>query len=183
MSRIGKKPIEIPKSVEVKIENDTVVIKGPKGELSREVRPEINVEFRDEKIFVSPRKSKGKNVSAFWGLTRALLANMVKGVTDGYEKKLEMQGIGYKARLEGKTLILSVGFSHEVNFETPEGLEISVDKKIIIVTGIDNQQVGLVAAKIRKIKPPEPYKGKGIRYLGEKVRRKAGKKMATGSAA
>ncbi|MFQ6049940.1 MAG: 50S ribosomal protein L6 [Candidatus Paceibacterales bacterium] len=178
MSRIGRKPIPIPEGVEVKIENQKVIIKGPKGELSQEVRPEIKVEIKEGNIFVLPT-IQAKKTKAFWGLTRALLNNMVRGVTEGYEKKLEIQGLGYKAILEGENLVLSVGFTHSVKIKTPPGIKLSVEKNIITVSGIDKELVGQIAAKIRKVRPPEPYKGKGIRYLGEVVRRKAGKKVVT----
>ncbi len=178
MSRIGKKPIEIPKDAEVKIENRTIIVKGPKGELSYQYRPEISIELKDGKIIVFPQK-KTKKTSAFWGLTRALLANMIKGVVEGFEKKLEIRGIGYRAALEGEDLVLNLGFSHPVKIKKPEGIKFSVEKNIISVQGIDKQLVGQIAAKIRKLRPPEPYKGKGIRYLGEEVIKKEGKKAAT----
>ena len=179
MSRIGKKPIEIPESVNVNIDGRKVIIKGPKGELSREVRPEIKVELKDGKIFVIP-EIETKRTKAFWGLTRSLLYNMVKGVTEGYEKKLEIRGLGYKAKMEDDDLVLMVGFTHSVIVKIPKGIKTSVEKNIITISGIDKELVGLMAAKTRKVRPPEPYKGKGIRYLGEVVRRKAGKKVATG---
>ena len=161
MSRIGKKPIEIPKGVEIKIENQKVIIKGPKGELSREICPEIEVAVKEEKIFVSP-KIQTKKTGAFWGLTRALLANMIQGVTEGFEKKLEIKGIGYKSNLEEESLVLNVGFTHPVKMKKPEGINFSVEKNIITVSGIDKQLVGEVAAKIRQVRPPGVYKGKGI---------------------
>ena len=178
MSRIGKKPIEIPKGVDVKIEGDLVKVKGPKGELSQKIRPEIKIEIKEGKIFVSP-KIETKKTKAFWGLTRTLLSNNIKGVVEGYEKKLEIQGLGYKAEIEGENLILRVGFSHLVKFEPPKGIKLAVDKNIITVSGISKELVSQVAAKIRKIRPPEPYKGKGIRYLGEIVKIKPGKKVVT----
>ncbi len=179
MSRIGKKPILIPESVEVKIERNMIRIKGPKGELSRETRPEIKVEIKEDKIFVQPfsKKSWDKQTKAFWGLTRALLFNMVEGVTMGFEKKLEIQGIGFRATVEGEDLLLNVGYSHQVKIKIPPEIKISVEKNIITISGIDKELVGQIAAKIRKVKPPEPYKGKGIRYVGEQVRRKVGKKV------
>lgn len=177
MSRIGKKPILIPDGVEVKIEDSKITIKGPKGELQREIRPEIKIEIKEGKILTIPEKET-KKTKAFWGLTRALVFNMVKGVTEGYKKKLQMEGVGYKANLEGEDLILQVGFSHPVKIKKTEGIEFSVEKNIITVSGIDNELVGQLAAKIRAVRPPEPYKGKGIRYVGEQVRRKAGKKAA-----
>jgi large subunit ribosomal protein L6 len=178
MSRIGKKPILIPQGVEIEIKDSVVTIKGPKGEISQEIPPEILIEKKEDKIIVSPKR-KTKRTSALWGLTRALLQNHVKGVTEGFEKQLEIRGIGYKASLEGaKTLKLEVGFSHPVKLEIPEDLKVSVEKNIIKVSGIDKQKVGEFAAKIRRVRPPEPYKGKGIRYVGEKVRKKEGKKAA-----
>ena len=178
MSRIGKKPILIPENVEIKIGDQKVVVGGPKGELSREVRPEIGVEVKEGKILVSP-KIEIKKTKALWGLTRALIANMIKGVTEGYEKKLEIEGIGFRASVEGENLVLSVGFTHPVKIKAPEGIKFSVEKNIITVSGTDKELVGQMAAKIRAIRPPEPYKGKGIRYVGEQVRRKVGKKAAT----
>ncbi len=179
MSRVGKKPIEIPESVKVNIDGRKVIIKGPTGELSREVRPEIKVELKEGKIFVKP-EIESKKTKAFWGLTRSLLYNMVKGVTEGYEKKLEIRGLGYKAKMEEDDLVLMVGFTHPVTLKIPKDIKTSVEKNIITISGIDKELVGLIAAKTRKVRPPEPYKGKGIRYLGEMVRRKAGKKVATG---
>lgn len=178
MSRIGKRPILIPENVEVKIEGEIVTIKGPKGELQRTIRPEIKIELKENKIFVSPQ-IKTKKTKAFWGLFRALLANMVKGVTEGFEKKLQIEGLGFRATKEEENLVLQVGFTHPVKIKAPEGVELSVEKKIITVSGIDIEKVSQTAAKIRKVKPPEPYKGKGIRYVGEQVRRKAGKKVVT----
>jgi len=178
MSRVGKNPILIPENVEVKIEGQRVIIKGPKGELSREIRPEIKVEVKGNQILVLPQKET-KQTKAFWGLTRTLLANMVKGVTEGYEKKLEIEGLGFKALIEGENLKLLVGFSHPVEIKVPQDIKFLVEKNVITVSGIDKEKVGILAATIRKVKPPEPYKGKGIRYQGEIVRRKAGKKAAT----
>lgn len=186
MSRVGKKPIIIPQGVEVKLENDKIAVKGPKGELSLKIIPEIKVELKDNKIFtlvqtetknrVKTSSVRRKKTNAFWGLTKVLLSNMVRGVAEGYEKKLQIEGIGFKANLEGNNLVLAVGFSHPVKIEAPEGIKFSVEKNIINVSGIDKELVGQVAAKIRRVQPPEPYKGKGIRYLGEQVRKKVGKK-------
>jgi len=178
MSRIGKKPIEIPEGVEVQINRQKITIKGPKGELSREVRPEIKIEIKQGKIFVSIKRQT-KQSRAFWGLTRALLANMVEGVVSGYEKKLEIHGLGYKANVQDEELVLSAGFTHLVKIKAPEGIKMSVERNIITVSGIDKELVGLIASKIRKVRPAEPYKGKGLRYQGEVIRRKAGKKVAT----
>jgi large subunit ribosomal protein L6 len=189
MSRIGKKPILIPEGVEILIDKETVTAKGAKGELSIKVRPEIKVEKKEKEILVSLNEDVKKNRKssvflkegqgkAFWGLFRSLIFNIVTGVSQGYEKKLEIQGVGYKAFLEGDNLILNIGFSDPVTMKKPENISFLVEKNIITVSGIDKELVGQVAAKIRKIRPPEPYKGKGIRYVGEEVRRKAGKKAA-----
>ncbi|MCP6719599.1 MAG: 50S ribosomal protein L6 [Patescibacteria group bacterium] len=178
MSRIGKKPIELPEGVEVRVEGRKVIVKGPKGELSREIRPEIKIELKEREILISP-KIETRKTKAFWGLTRALINNMVKGVAEGYEKKLEIHGLGYKADIEGDELVLKVGFTHLVKIKTPESIKITAEKNLITVSGIDKELVGQTAARIRKVRPPEPYKGKGIRYVDEIVRRKAGKKAAT----
>lgn len=175
MSRIGKKPIIIPEGVEVKIEEQKIYVKGPKGELQGKIRPEIKVEQKDGQILVSPREET-KKTNAFWGLQRTLIFNMIEGVVKGYEKKLELRGVGYKAELKGEDLILKVGFSHPVLIKKIEGVKFLVEKNIITVSGINKETVGQVAAKIRRVRPPEPYKGKGIRYFGEIVRQKAGKK-------
>jgi len=177
MSRIGKKPIEIPEGVDLKIEGQKVIVKGPKGELRKEFPLVLKIETEDKKIFLKT-ESKSKEIKALWGTSRAVLANMIKGVKEGFEKKLEIEGIGYRANLEGNDLVLSLGFSHPVKFSCPEGIKFSVEKNIITVSGIDKELVGQTAAKIRKIKPPEPYKGKGIKYSGEFIRRKMGKKAA-----
>ena len=178
MSRVGKKPIKIPEGVEVRKEDRKTIVKGPKGELSWEVRPEIEIEIKEGEVIVSPKKET-KQTDAFWGLTRTLIANMIQGVTEGFEKQLEINGVGYKANMEGEDLILHVGFSHLVKIKKPEEIELSVKKNIISVSGISKQLVGETAARIRKVRPPEPYKGKGIRYLDEIVRRKESKKAAT----
>jgi len=180
MSRIGKKPIEIPKGVEVKKEGRSITVKGPKGELSREIREEIKVDIGDDKITLLPQV-KTKKTEAFWGLSRSLIFNMVRGVSEGFEKKLEIQGVGYKGKIEQDELVLNLGFSHEIRIKPPEGIKFSVEKNIITVSGIDKEKVGQAAAKIRKIRPPDPYKGKGIRYLGEEIRLKVGKKAAVSS--
>lgn len=181
MSRVGKKPILIRENIEVKIEGQKVTVKGPRGELFREVQPEIKIEAKGNQIFVSPQTSDtlDKKTKALWGLTRALIFNMIEGVIEGYEKKLQIEGLGFKSVLEGEKLLLYVGFSHPVKIDTPPGIKFSVEKNIIIISGIDKELVGQVAASIRKVKPPEPYKGKGIRYQGEIIRRKLGKKAVT----
>jgi len=176
MSRIGKKPIEIPQGVDMSIENNLVKIKGQKGELKQYIRPEIKVEKKENEIIVSVGKET-KRTSALWGLSRTLIANMIEGVVNGYEKKLEIQGVGYRASLEGEDLVLLVGFSHPVRIKKVEGIKFEVQKLNIIISGINKELVGQVAAKIRAVRPPEPYKGKGIRYDGEYVRRKSGKKV------
>ena len=180
MSRIGKKPIIIPVNVSVKVDGQDVLIKGPKGEMKRTVRPEIKVEVKDNRILVSPQ-IETKKTKAFWGLTRMLLANMVEGVNKGFERKLEIKGVGFKAGLEDDCLILHLGFSHPVKVKKPDGIDFIVKKNFITVSGIDIEKVSQTAAKIRRIKPPEPYKGKGIRYEGEIIRRKVGKKASSGS--
>ncbi len=179
MSRIGKKPILIPSGVEVKVEGNKISIKGSKGELSLDVRNEVAIRVEEGQIIVTP-KIHIKQTKAFWGLARALIANMVKGVSQGYEKKLEINGIGYKANLDGKDLLLSIGFTNPVKIVCPEGIAISVEKNIITVSGYDKYLVGQIASTIRSKKKPEPYKGKGIKYIDEIIRRKAGKK-ATGT--
>jgi len=176
MSRIGKKPIEILAGVEVKILGQQVSVKGPKGELFLKVRPEIKVEMKDGKVLVSAHDELAK---AYWGLTRALLANMIQGVVKNFEKKLEIVGVGNRVVMEGENLVLSVGFSHPVKVPAPQGIVFSVDKNIITVQGPDIGLVGQTAANIRKVRPPEPYKGKGIRYFGEQITLKEGKRAAT----
>lgn len=180
MSRIGKKPIQIPQNAEVDIKDQEVIIKGPKGELKQIIPEEILVKKEEDKILIA-QKRKTKKSSALWGLIRSLLQNNVNGVSFGFEKKLELQGVGYRAAKEEEKLKLEVGFSHPVIVEIPKGLSASVEKNIITISGIDKQKVGEFSAQIRKIRPPEPYKGKGIRYLGEKVRRKVAKKTAATS--
>ncbi len=176
MSRIGLQPISIPDGVEVNIDGSRVRVKGPKGELEQGFRSEISIKEDDGSLLLS-RESDEPQVRALHGLTRALLNNMVVGTSEGFEKNLEVHGVGYRAELQGSTLILSVGFSHKVEVHPPDGIQFEVDTRAgtIKVTGIDKQLVGQVAADIRLVRKPEPYKGKGIRYKGEYVRRKAGK--------
>ncbi len=178
MSRIGKKTILIPEGTEVKIDGRDVFVKGKKGELSRIFRPEVLIEIKDNNLSVS-LKIENKSNKKYWGLSRTLLANMIEGVNNGYKKQLQIEGVGYRAEMEGENINLRLGFSHIVSFKKPEGINFSVERNIITVEGIDKEKVGLIAAKIRDIRPPEPYKGKGIRYVGEKVRRKQGKKAAS----
>ena len=175
MSRIGRKPIPLPKGVEVKIEGSHVSVKGSKGTLEMEVMPQINVAQEDGQLIVK-RESEIKAVRAAHGMTRAILNNMVTGVSNGLEKILEIVGVGYRAQMQGKNLVLSLGFSHPVEVVPPAGIEFACESPIkIAVRGIDRQLVGQVASNIREYRPPEPYKGKGIRYSGEYVIRKAGK--------
>ncbi len=176
MSRIGVKPIPVPGTVKVEIgAGNAVTVKGPKGELAQSFSPQITI-IQDENIIRVERPNETRDVKAMHGLTRALLNNMVVGVTDGYTKVLEIQGVGYRAAVEGKNLVLNVGYSHQVRMVPPDGISYAVEgNNRVSVTGIDKQMVGEEAARIRGVRPPEPYKGKGIRYAGEFVRRKAGK--------
>ncbi|MBR2526322.1 50S ribosomal protein L6 [bacterium] len=175
MSRIGKLPIEIPQGVEVKIEGQTVTAKGPKGTETVEVRPELTVKIEDNKVLVIPNDNERKT-NALHGLMRTLVANAVKGVKDGFEKKLEINGVGYRAAMEGKKLNMALGYSHPVIIEPPEGITIAVEANTkITVSGTNKQMVGDIAALIRSKRGPEVYKGKGIKYEGEYIRRKAGK--------
>jgi large subunit ribosomal protein L6 len=175
MSRIGKKPIEIPAGVTVTVNNHTVTVKGPKGELSRSFNPEMDIKIEDNVITIS-RPSDAKEHRALHGTTRAILNNMVEGVSKGFEKRLELIGVGYRAQKQGNKLVLNVGYSHPVEIVPESGLEIDVPANTkITVKGTDKERVGALAANIRGIRPPEPYKGKGIRYEGEYVRRKEGK--------
>jgi large subunit ribosomal protein L6 len=185
MSRIGKKPIGIPSGVTVEVKDTNVHVKGSKGELTLMLLPEVGVEVKENNVTVT-RNADTDEARARHGLIRSLLANMVKGVSEGYEKKLEIIGVGYKAQVKGKVLNLSLGFSHPVDFPIPAGIEIVQDEKnkaFITVKGIDKQLVGQTAANIREFRKPEPYKGKGIRYSDEHVRRKPGKAAVAKAAA
>ena len=176
MSRIGRKPIPVPESVTVELAPGRVAVKGPKGELAQNLSAEMKVEQDAGTVTVQRPTDRGEH-RALHGLTRSLIANMVEGVTDGFEKRLEIQGVGYRAQLKGKSLELALGYSHPVSIEPPAGIEFEVPQQTeIIVRGIDKQLVGQVAADIRKRRPPEPYKGKGIRYRDEHVARKVGKR-------
>jgi large subunit ribosomal protein L6 len=176
MSRIGRKPISVPEGVTVSVAPGRVTVNGPKGELTQVIDPDMKVEQENGTLTVSRPTDRGEH-RALHGLTRSLIANMVEGVTDGYEKRLEIQGVGYRARLQGKSLELALGYSHPVSVQAPEGIEFEVPQPTeVVVRGIDKQAVGEIAAQIRKKRPPEPYKGKGIRYSGEHVRRKVGKR-------
>ncbi len=180
MSKIGKQPVAIPAGVEVKIDGNLVMVKGPKGELKEEVKSVIKVEKKDKQVIFTPDKET-KKTSALWGLSRMLVANMIEGVTKGFEKKLELEGVGFKAVPQRKDLILSLGFSHPVEFKNVAGIEFKVEKNTITISGIDKKLVGQVAADMRELRPPEPYKGKGIHYEGEVIKRKAGKKAVKGA--
>lgn len=175
MSRIGLKPIAVPDGVEVKIDGNQVTVKGPKGELTRQFHPDMIIRLEEKELTVQ-RPSDNKQHKSLHGTTRSLLANMVEGVTKGFEKSLELVGVGYRAQKSGNKLVLNVGYSHPVEIEPEKGIEIEVPaQNKIIVKGIDKERVGQVAANIRAVREPEPYKGKGIRYEGEVVRRKEGK--------
>ena len=175
MSRIGRRPVPLPKGVTAQLDGKRVTVKGPKGEISRLVHPELTVAVQDGSVVVQ-RPSDESRHKALHGLTRTLIANMVEGVTKGFSKTLEIQGVGYKAEPKPFGVQLVVGFSHPVPYHAPKGIKISVDNNVMVkVEGVDKELVGQVAAELRNVKPPEPYKGKGIRYAGEQVRRKAGK--------
>lgn len=180
MSRVGSKIIEISQGVEVQVAGPSVTVKGAKGELKFEVSPKVSVKVADNKVVLSAKKEI-KEDREIHGLSRTIIANMIVGVSEGFIKKLEFHGVGYRASMEGRDLVMHLGFSHPVRYTPVEGIEISVEKNVITVSGIDKQQVGQVAAEIRELKKPEPYKGKGIRYEGEHVRHKAGKTAAKGA--
>jgi large subunit ribosomal protein L6 len=176
MSRIGRQPIAIPDGVEVEVKPGTVTVKGPKGELTQVVSREMKVAVENGTLTVERPTDRGEH-RALHGLTRSLIANMVEGVTEGYERRLEIQGVGYRAQLKGKALEMSLGFSHPVTVQAPDGIEFEVPQPTeVVVRGIDKQLVGEMAARVRKNRPPEPYKGKGVRYAGEHVPRKVGKR-------
>lgn len=176
MSRIGKAPIAVPQGVTVTLDGQTVTVKGPKGQLAWTVAEEIEVAQDGGELKLTPR-SDTQRARAMWGLSRSLVANMVHGVTNGFEQTLELVGVGYRAAMKGSALNLQLGFSHDIDIAAPQGVTFAVPKQTEIkISGIDKQLVGEMAARIRKIRPPEPYKGKGVRYAGEQVRRKEGKK-------
>jgi len=178
MSRIGSKPIEIPSGVQVELKDNKVLVSGPKGKLDLVHAYEINVEIKDNTV-ITEKKQSSKRAAAMWGTTNRLITNMIEGVTNGFEKKLEFNGVGFRMAVKGKQLDLALGFSHPVVVDIPEGLEVNIDKNILAISGIDKQKVGQFAAEIRSLKPVEPYKGKGFKYDDEIVRRKEGKKAAT----
>ena len=176
MSRIGKKAVAIPNGVTVTLEGQTVSVKGPKGQLTWTVADEIEVRQEGQELLLAKRVENTR-AQAMWGLSRTLVANMVTGVTTGFERKLELVGVGYRAAMKGQALSMQLGFSHDVDVPAPQGISFAVPKQTeITISGIDKQLVGETAARIRRIRPPEPYKGKGVRYAGEQVRRKEGKK-------
>lgn len=175
MSRIGKKPIEIPKGVEVKIDGNSVSVKGPKGSLQRTFPSGIGIKREDGSIIVTPA-IHGKDIGALHGLTRTLITNMIEGVTKGFEKILEISGVGYKALIQGRNIVLNLGFSHQITYQLPVGIDASVDKQTVVtLKGVDKELVGQVASNIRGLRVPEPYKGKGIKYKEERIVRKVGK--------
>ena len=177
MSRIGKKLIEIPQGVKVEASEKEIKVSGPKGELKQAIHPEIKVEIKDNKIFVSPKTELSKRGRGLWGLYRALISNMVTGVSKGFEKKLEIEGVGFKASVEADGLVLNLGFTNPIKVAKIEGVNFLVEKNVITVSGIDKERVGHIAALVRIQKKSEPYKGKGIKYQGEVIRRKEGKKV------
>lgn len=182
MSKIGKKVIIIPDGVEVKLEKNHLEVKGPKGTLALDIHENAKVEIKDKEIFVRKARENdnSKLSAAVWGLTRSLANNMIVGVKDGYEKKLELQGVGFRMSVQGKKIVMALGFSHPVEVEVPEGILAKIEENnVLSISGIDKQAVGQFAANIRALKKAEPYKGKGFRYQGEKVRRKVGKKAGT----
>ncbi len=175
MSRIGRQPIAVPKNVEVQLAGSHITVKGPKGELSRNLHPRIGVALAGETLTVS-RTDDERESRSLHGLTRTLVANMVEGVSNGFEKTLDLQGVGYRAAKSGRKLVLTVGYSHPVEMDPPQGVDVEVPAPVnVIVKGASKEAVGEFAAKVRSVRPPEPYKGKGIRYRGERVRRKVGK--------
>jgi len=177
MSRIGKKPIKVPKSVKTEIQKGKIIVTGAKGSLDFSYRPEISVEFSGDEIIVK-KVGNSKKAPAFWGTTARIIENMIKGVTDGFKKQLELNGVGFRMSLQGKKIDMALGFSHPVEMIIPEGIEVEIEGNILTVSGIDKQKVGQFAASIRSLKPAEPYKGKGFKYVGEIIIRKEKKKMA-----
>jgi len=180
MSRKGKLPIQLPEGVQAKIEDNFIIVKGPKGELKQELHSLVIVNIGEKEIVVDVKNKTEKAEKSMWGLYRTLIDNLVIGVTEGYEKKLEINGVGYRANLAGRTLTLTVGFSHPVEYPLPEGIDALVEGNVVTISGINKQMVGEVAAQIRKVKKPEPYKGKGIKYIDEVIRRKEGKSAVKG---
>ncbi len=177
MSKIGKKPIQIPKGVDVKIDGGLILVKGPKGELKMTLNDAVSVSVKEDNVYVNLKDNQDK--FEVWGLTRALIANMIKGVTNSFEKNLEFEGVGYKANVKGTELELNLGYSHPISVKIPDGVSVKVEKNIIKIEGMDKELIGHFAAEIKSKRLPEPYKGSGIKYVGEVIRRKAGKKAAT----
>lgn len=183
MSRIGKKPISIPKGVKVAINGRTVAVEGPKGKLEFELRPEVEVVWDESEAAISVNidesRLEDRFARAMWGTTRALIQNMVKGVTEGYEKKLEIVGVGWNSALQGKQLKLNLGYASPVMIDIPSTVSVTAEKQLVTITGADKQQVGMFAAKVRSMRPPEPYNGKGVKYANEVIARKEGKKFGS----
>lgn len=175
MSRIGKQPIEIPTGTDVSLQDGTLTVKGPKGELVRTFKPTVSIAIEDGKVVLTP-ENETKEARALWGTYASHVSNMVAGVNEGYTKKLEVNGVGYRVELRGDTLVLNIGFSHPVELKVPEGLDVAVEKNIITISGVNKETVGQFSANVRAVRKPEPYKGKGIKYSDEVIRRKEGKK-------
>ncbi|PIR93701.1 50S ribosomal protein L6 [Candidatus Falkowbacteria bacterium CG10_big_fil_rev_8_21_14_0_10_39_11] len=175
MSRVGKNPIIVPDGVTVTIGDNQVHVKGPNGELTEVIHPSVIIEQNDKELIVKVNDENNPKERALWGLFRSLVNNLIVGVTEGYKKELEINGVGYRAEVKGNVVVLNVGYSHQVEFALPDGVKVNVEKNIITISGINKQLVGQVAANIRKIRKPEPYKGKGIKYIDEVIRRKVGK--------
>lgn len=175
MSRVGKKPVVIPSGVTAEVKGELLTVKGPKGTLNIEIHPKVKIEVGAEGLTVDVAHKENKQEKALWGLFRSLAQNLVTGVTTGYSKKLEVNGVGFKVAAQGRKLVMSLGFSHPVEVEAPEGVEVAVEKNVITISGADKQKVGQFAANVRALKVPEPYKGKGIKYDDEVILRKAGK--------
>lgn len=174
MSRVGKKPISIPDNAKISYDNRVITVQGEKGTLKRTVHPDVDLKIEDKILSVTLDKETRIN-KALQGLTRSLIANMITGVSKGFDRQLEINGIGYRAELKGKSIVFNLGYSHPINFDLPDGVSATVDKTIVKLTGIDKELLGHTAAAIRRLRPPEPYKGKGIKYLEERIQRKAGK--------
>jgi len=182
MSRIGKQPIEIPTGVEIKLEANQIIVKGPKGTLTQQLNPVVIITQDGSTLMVTVKDPEEKSNKSMWGLFQRLISNMVTGVTTGFTKQLEINGVGYRAVVAGKILNLQLGYSHPIDYQIPDGIEISVEKNIVSVSGSDKQVVGQTAAEIRSLRKPEPYKGKGIKYTDETIKRKVGKQAAKGAA-
>jgi large subunit ribosomal protein L6 len=180
MSRIGKQPINTPEGVQVSIKDNVIEVSGPKGKLTENLVPNVKVEIKDKEVLVSVENPENKEQRSMWGLQRSLINNMVVGLTEGFTKQLEVNGVGYKVVLQGKKIVLNVGYSHPVNYDLPEGVDAQIEKNLITLSSFNKQLVGQVAAEIRSVRKPEPYKGKGIKYLEEVIRRKEGKVAKSG---